>query len=126
MQLTIRAKHVELTEALREHVRVRLAFGLSRFGHRVRDVVVHLEDVNGPKGGLDKQCRIVVRLRPSGKVSVQHVDRDLLSAVSLAADRVGRTVARTLDRRREARINWHGMSPRELSWLSESSQESVS
>lgn len=126
MQVTIRAKQVELTEELREHVRVRLGFGLSRFGHRIRTVVVNLADINGPRGGLDQQCQVVVKLRPSGEVSVQHVDRDLFSAVSLAADRVSRAVSRTLDRRREARINWQGVNPREQSWLSESSQESVS
>ena len=49
----------------------RLDFALGRFGGRISQVTVGLEDLNGPRGGADKRCRLAVRLVPSGKVTIE-------------------------------------------------------
>ena len=66
MQLQVRGRNIELTEALRAHVERRLQFALSRFGQRIGRVLVRLADVNGPRGGDDKSCHVDVNLFPSG------------------------------------------------------------
>ena len=58
MKIVIRAHQVDLTPELRDHVRRRLEFALGRLGPAVRAVQVTLADVNGPRGGVDKQCRM--------------------------------------------------------------------
>ena len=68
MNFSIRGRHIELTAALLGHVERRLRFALSRFGQKIRQVAVQLLDLNDPRGGLDKQCRVTVTLSPSGKV----------------------------------------------------------
>ena len=70
MKFGIRGRHIELTAALLGHVERRFRFALSRFGQKIRLVAVQLGDLNGPRGGLDKQCRVTVTLSPSGKVIV--------------------------------------------------------
>ena len=78
--------------------RTRLAFALGRFAGRVRSVSVHLADVNGPRGGLDKKCLIAVRLERSPRVIViEDVDTDRAVVVSRAAERTARAVARAID-----------------------------
>ena len=72
----------------------RLHWGPSR-------VTVNLDDVNGPRGGVDKQCRILVSLRRGTPVKVEDMDVDLASAVGRAADRAGNAVARRVERRRQ-------------------------
>jgi ribosome-associated translation inhibitor RaiA len=113
MRLHIRGKNFRVNDDLREHMRLRLGFALGRFGQRIREVTASLADVNGPRGGLDKQCRIVVRLLPSGKVTIEETALDFMAATARAADRAGRAVGRELERRREARVNGGGMSPPE-------------
>lgn len=102
MQVDIRARKIEVDEALRAHVDRRLRFALGRFGERIAKVTVRFEDANGARGGVDKQCQLDVALRPSGNVLVEEIDADLLAVVDRAADRAARAVDRDLQRRRDA------------------------
>ena len=100
MELEIRRQDAHLDATLREFVERRINFALRPFEERVSRVTVHLDDVNGPRGGIDKQCRILVSLRRGSPVKVEDLDIDLASAVGRAADRAGNAVGRRVDRRR--------------------------
>ncbi len=102
MQVDIRARKIEVDEALRSHVDRRLRFALSRFGERIAKVTIRFGDANGARGGVDKQCQIAVALRPSGNVLVEDIDADLRAVVDRAAARAARAVDRDLQRRRDA------------------------
>jgi len=91
------------TAACVAHIERRLQFALARFSGRIQRVQVVLEDQNGPRGGLDKSCRIVVRLREAGDVVAEVADVHWEIAVDRATTRVGHTVARRLARRRANR-----------------------
>ncbi len=101
MKFSIRGRHIELTEALLAHMERHLRFAWSRFGQRIRHAAVQLTDLDGPRGAVDKQCRVTVTLSPSGKVMVQASDADLHAAIDRAADRLERSVTRELERRCE-------------------------
>ena len=45
---------------LPDHIERRLRFALDRFGDRIARVFVFLHDRNGPRGGIDKICRVLV------------------------------------------------------------------
>jgi putative sigma-54 modulation protein len=103
MELRVRGQHMKVDSSLRETVDLRLRFALSRFGERIRSAEVQLADINGPRGGVDKRCRIAVRIVPTGKVVVEDQDADAHAAVAKASERVARAVKRRLKRRRERR-----------------------
>lgn len=116
MNIEIKSRETRSAD-LDEHVRRRLIFAVGRFGDRVRSAMVRLADINGPKGGTDKQCRIELAMRPSGRVFVESTEPDWQTAVDLAADRVGRVVSRLVARSRDLRFD-SGMVPRKGGWLS--------
>lgn len=89
----------QLTEALRERGERSLFFALSRFGEQVQHVTVYAEDVNGPRGGADKRCRMEAKLRRGGTVEIAQGGTSLGQCLSLAAGRLGGSVRRQLDRR---------------------------
>jgi putative sigma-54 modulation protein len=101
MELEIRRQDAHLDSAMREFVERRISFALGPFERRVSRVTVNLDDINGPRGGIDKQCRILVSLRRGSPVKVEDLDVDLASAVGRAADRAGNAVARRVERRRQ-------------------------
>jgi ribosome hibernation promoting factor len=111
VHVQIRGRNIDPTEALRAHVERRLQFALSHFGERIGLVTVRLVDINGPRGGDDKSCRVDVRLRPSGNVFVEDVKADLYAAIDRAAERAGRSVSHELDRSRVRR--GHRQAPQE-------------
>ncbi len=116
METHIVGREFTLTGAMRAHVHRRLGFALGRFSDRIQRVRVVLGDENGPKGGLDKTCRVRVDLRGLGEVIVEQADSDVYAAIDRAADRVGRTVARQIDRAHTAgRGAWAPVRPTEKS-----------
>jgi putative sigma-54 modulation protein len=93
---------------LPDHIERRLRFALARFGGRVERVIVFLQDRNGPKGGVDKVCRILAKVHGCGALMAVVADSDWTAAVDRATTRIGHTVARQVDRARDR----HGRSPR--------------
>ena len=104
MQINIKGRQVQLQDETIKNMKRRLLFSLSRFGHAIQGVTVQLTDINGPKGGHDKECLIVVKLQKGGKVVVQGSGIDCDLTLNHCADRIGRTVDRELTRRRNAPI----------------------
>ncbi len=93
---------------VRAHAVHRLHFALARFAHRVIRARVRLVDVNGPRGGVDIQCRIQVSGTGIGTVVVTGVAANPYTAIDRTAKRIQRLVARVLD----YRINRRGRSAR--------------
>jgi putative sigma-54 modulation protein len=88
---------------LTAHIERRLRFALTRFSGRIGRVNVFLADQNGPRGGVDKTCRIVVRLRDGGDVVAEVSDVNWEVAVDRATTRIGHSTGRELARRRAGR-----------------------
>lgn len=101
MKIHVRGRQVQVDDRVRAHVERRLQSSLDRFADRVQRVTVYLIDVNGPRGGEDKVCRIDARLRPVGDLFIAEADAELFAAVDRAADRLGDALARALRRRRD-------------------------
>ena len=100
--IDLRSPNLPISVALREHVVRRLDFALRRFSHRIDRIVVRIVDVNGPRGGPDKRCRIVAHLERAQVVLVEATDSDAYVAVSQAAIRLDERVSRALTRRGRA------------------------
>lgn len=96
MIVEIRSRAFTITEPVRQHVERRLKFALDRFAD-VKRVAVCLGDLNGPRGGADKFCRICVFLN-TGVAVVEEVQPDMYSAISRAAHRLAMKVARKMGR----------------------------
>jgi ribosome-associated translation inhibitor RaiA len=98
--MDIVALNFELTRPLIRHTVRRVRRAIAPAGKKAAGVMVRLRDVNGPRGGVDMGCRIVVWLRGRGAVIVDAVDGNLYTAVDLAAAKLKEAVRRRLKRRR--------------------------
>jgi ribosomal subunit interface protein len=94
MNVRIRARRFEVTQALRQHVEQCLGLVLGRFGSRVGQVTVRFSAESVAKG-----CQIDVELRPL-KLRVEDRDGDRFAAVKHAATAASRSISRALDRER--------------------------
>ncbi len=98
MVLRIHGHHLEVSDALDAHITDRFKAALDQLDHMVHEITVRLEDVNGPKGGVNKRCHATVHLRAGGTVVVEETQPDMYAAVSLAADRVKNVVGRKVEK----------------------------
>lgn len=84
---------------LRDFAERRLEYALGRFAARLRNIEVWLDDVNGPRRGVDKRCRIGVRLKPRGQVTVTAEAENEFAAVARAVKRIAAAFERLNKRR---------------------------
>ena len=105
MKLEIRSPNLQLPSETRRRIERRIAFGLRRVRGQVKRLTVWIEDHNGPKGGLDLDCRIELRpwSRRIDPIRVTNRGRDLLGTVDGAADRLVSRFKRSVQKRRSLR-----------------------
>lgn len=103
MQIDIRSRGVRLNPTIKSAVSRRLSFALDRFQRLLAMARVRIEDVNGPKGGVDTVCRIAVDGPLVGRVVVEERSVDATSAVDGAAERLAQVLARSRGRVSDAR-----------------------
>lgn len=99
----VRFVGVDASEALRAHTLKRVESHLRRFRDEVTSVLVRIADVNGPRGGLDKHCRVTVKGPRVGARTVVELGADAYVAIDAALARAFRALSRELDRRQASR-----------------------
>lgn len=110
MNIDVRFRGMAPSEDLRAHATRKVLWHFGRLAGAIDSVVVRIEDVNGPKGGLDTRCQVSVRGPLLGWLTVESVDTAPSSGIDGAVDRMARTIVRELERarapRRHERFFW--------------------
>jgi len=112
MQIDIHAFRLDLSPEHREQIRRRAHFALSRLKARISRVEVRLSDINGTRGGVDKQCRVLVSLTHGPAAVVEDLDADLPTLIDRALARAGRVAAKRVERESRQRAEPRSEFPR--------------
>jgi hypothetical protein len=98
----IRTAGVELSRADRTYIERRIDLKVAKFEAPVERVSIRLDDVNGPKGGIDKVCRAKVEVSGLPSVVIERRDRSARAVVDETLEATERAVRKVLGRRRLA------------------------
>lgn len=101
MRIEMQAHDFPITDGLRAHVERHVGRAIERLDEHVRRVEVRLFDLNGPRGGVDKGCRLHLRLGGLPDVLAEDTAQDLYAAVTRSAARARRNLKRRIARTRE-------------------------
>lgn len=101
MRMTIQTNGFTMTTALRSYTEQRLATALGWARQHMRKLVVWLSDINGPRGGVDKRCKIQVQLDGGRDIIIEDTEADLYAAIDRAAERADRAVVKRVERSRQ-------------------------
>ncbi len=101
MKVTVSSRASSLDDTMREGIRNRIYYALSRFGPRIDKVTVQIEDVGATRESSQQLCRLSVRMKRLGSFSIESVEDEVMIAVSRAAERAAKRVQRILDRQRD-------------------------
>jgi putative sigma-54 modulation protein len=94
--IEVRSKTVGMEILIRQFAERRISFALDHL-RNLRRIAISIEDVNGPKGGADKHCRIVAELGFTSVV-LDETQPDWQSAVARAIHRLDRKATHELQR----------------------------
>ncbi len=94
--LAVRTSGLKLDPAERERIAARVGSKLGKFALHIERATVRLEDVNGPKGGPDKRCRIKVTLSGRPSLLVEKEGETVQAAFDVAIDAMQRVLRKAL------------------------------
>lgn len=100
MQITIGCSDSNVSQKLGPFAERRAYFNLGRYAPRLKRVLVRLEDVNGPRGGNDKRCRVVLRVARLTDTVVEVQGDSWHAAIARALERAERALGRSIERQR--------------------------
>ena len=72
---------------------------LGKFSDHIRSIDLTVRDANGPRGGIDKICRVMIKLRGKADVVITAQEHKVSKAIAAAIERATRTVGRRVERR---------------------------
>ncbi len=99
MQTIIQSNDFALTRALDAFIKNQTNKSMSACSDQVEHVTVRLKDINGAKGGNDKQCSVEVRLANLAPIIVSKRSSDAYACIRKALGRASRTTLRKLGKR---------------------------
>ncbi len=93
MRITITAKHVKVSDKMKDYAREKLG-KLERYFNRINSIQVVLD-----RDGLDNVCEIVIRTDTHNHLSsIVHNQDDMHAAVDLCIDKAQRQVAKVKEK----------------------------
>jgi CBS domain-containing protein len=96
----IRSVDSMLDDADKDYLRRKLGRKLGKFALSIERASVRIEDVNGPRGGVDKRCRIKIVLIGLPSVVVEEQHHSLQAAMDSALARAEHAVRSAVQKRR--------------------------
>jgi len=89
---------IKSSEAQHEYIMDKVGAAAARLNDAPCTVEVRLGDLNGPKGGIDKQCSIVVTPPGQGTLRVEEQAADYYAAIDAAAATLKKVLAKALEK----------------------------
>lgn len=97
MVVIVKARHFSLSPALSEHVESKLRLMLGRYEQKINRVHVTLFDVNGPKGGEDMCCKLVIHPSHMPAIVVKELSTDMYDSINKCSHRAKRVLGRHIN-----------------------------
>lgn len=96
MEIRLFDGSIKTSEAQYDYIITKVGAAAERLKDAACIIDVRLTDANGPKGGIDKQCSIVVTPPGLGTLRVEGQAADYYAAIDAAAAILKKALARSL------------------------------
>jgi len=98
MQISTHFGNLEPSASVKNDASELILSAVERFRSRIRKINVSIRDINGPRGGEDKQCRCVVHLKRMSPIVIEETGENYRSLLNRVSDRVSYTLSQRIDR----------------------------
>ncbi|MFT6409051.1 MAG: ribosome-associated translation inhibitor RaiA [Arenicella sp.] len=122
MQTVIHSNDFAITRALDSFIKDHADKSMRVCADQVERLVVRLKDVNGPKGGQDKECCVEITIANHAPIVVSKRSSDAYASIRQALRRASRITLRKLGKRRASMPAKPSAQPETTeTWVSEPS-----
>ena len=99
MKIIFNNRNLSDINEIRTYINRKTVLCFSRNQSKIKTVSITLADINGPKGGKDKQCKIRVITNNIPEIVITEERENLLHAIDRSLMRANRTLVQQLKRR---------------------------
>ncbi|MGK0499617.1 MAG: hypothetical protein ACJAYG_001259 [Oceanicoccus sp.] len=99
MKLVIHSKDVESEPDLSTYIEYRMGFAFARTRRLIKAVVIAITDINGPKGGVDKQCKVIIKSYGLSDIVITERQSEIKSAIDRGITRASRNFVQQMKRK---------------------------
>ena len=100
MNIFINSAKLKSESGINEYIEYRIGFAFSRTRRFIRAIEVALTDINGPKGGIDQQCKIIVQPYASPTIVIMERQSKIKHAVDRSITRASRNLSQQIKRKK--------------------------
>ena len=101
MKVIIQGKHLRLSQGLMSYAHDHVVEQINRFyDNEAAELRVELGDVNGSKGGVDKECHLTLHMPGARTIQIEEATPDPYASMDAASDRLVRAAKKELQRMR--------------------------
>ena len=119
MELTITNLNIELSNDNISRIKQKTRRMFNKLYDQVKSIKVTLNDVNGPKGGKDKHCKVVIYTKGMSDIVITDNQISVMSAVNIALSRARLSLLKKIKRKQKNHPSWSPKGDIELSTLIE-------
>lgn len=102
MKFSINFRKVVSTKELIEHINRKASFAFSRTQDSIHNASITIRDINGPKGGVDKECLVVIKPCGLKKIVISEQSANLKKAIDRAISRANQSLIKGLKKSQSA------------------------
>lgn len=116
MKLLLKARNIKLDPTTKAYLKHRASFAFARSRDLIRTLTITIADVNGPKGGSDKQCKVLIRTNNLSDIVITETQSNLKESIDRALTRSSQNFLQHLKRKKnllKSRIKHHSLMPLE-------------
>lgn len=106
MELTITDLNTGLSNENLSRIKQKTRRMFDKFCHSINTIKVTIDDVNGPKGGEDKHCRVVIHTIGMPDVVITDNQTSVMSAVNISLSRARIALLRKVKRKQKSAPVW--------------------
>jgi putative sigma-54 modulation protein len=99
MKLSINFRNMRGSGNIITYIDHRLSFAFAGTRHEIERTTITVSDVNGPKGVIDKQCKVVIKPAGLREIVIAETRENIRQAIDLCLARASRSLNRKLKRR---------------------------
>lgn len=105
MELTITNLNVDISQDNLSQIKQKTRRMFSHICDSVQAIKVVVDDINGPKGGKDKHCRVVIFSKNRPDIVISDNQSSAMSAINNALNRAKATLLRKVKRQQKQQLS---------------------
>ena len=105
MELSVTGLNIDLTNESRTDIKQKTRQMFTKVCDSIQRIKVVINDINGPRGGKDMHCRVIIYAKGMPDIVVSDNQTTVLAAVNIALSRAKTTLLRKVKRKQQNQPN---------------------